>query len=279
MANTYCGKSCESCIQKEQKLCPGCHAGPGRSWSGDCEIAVCCRDKGHESCDTCTNNRYCGKRGRRDVMPDYRRREQEAEADRKEMLARQAPFMGKWLWILFWLVIPGAIAGLIGNETVVGWIPSLRIPGLVLNVLCSLAYGLILLQLSKEQEHYRTAGICCLVAAAANGISGFITGNLALLVTLPAAVVAIVGEYQEYMGHGESLSGFDRELSQKWYTLWKWYIGMFAATLGSIIVMLIAPVLGALISLAAMIGLVVVSILKLVYLYRTAKTFREYPHT
>ena len=39
----------------------------------------------------------------------------------------------------------------------------------------------------------------------------------------------------------------------------------------------ILPLLGALGIIAAAIGLVVVSIMKLVYLYRTAKIFREYP--
>lgn len=43
---------------------------------------------------------------------------------------------------------------------------------------------------------------------------------------------------------------------------------------GSILVMLIIPILGA---IAGTIGTVVVGILKFVYLYRTAKIFREYP--
>ena len=40
--------------------------------------------------------------------------------------------------------------------------------------------------------------------------------------------------------------------------------------------MLIIPILGLIVALVTAIGTVVVSILKLVYLYRTAKTFREY---
>lgn len=46
---------------------------------------------------------------------------------------------------------------------------------------------------------------------------------------------------------------------------------------GSILVMLIIPVLGAIAVIGCTIGTVVVGILKLVYLYRTAKIFREYP--
>lgn len=56
----------------------------------------------------------------------------------------------------------------------------------------------------------------------------------------------------------------------------EWYIGMTLGLLGSILLMLIIPILGLLVALVTAIGTIVVSILKLVYLYRTAKVFREY---
>lgn len=80
------------------------------------------------------------------------------------------------------------------------------------------------------------------------------------------------------MAHSIVLTGVDNELSKKWEVLWKWYIGLFLGMFGCIIVMLIAPVLGAIAILGCAIGTIVVSILKLVYLYHTAKIFREY-HT
>ena len=49
MAETYCGKSCAECTKKEQLNCSGCKAGPGRQFGGDCELAKCVRDKGHET--------------------------------------------------------------------------------------------------------------------------------------------------------------------------------------------------------------------------------------
>ena len=281
MAETYCGKSCESCTQKEQKLCPGCRLGPGRAWSGDCEIAVCCRDKGHETCGTCTNSRYCGKRGRRDVMPDYRRRRQEAEADRKELLARQAPFMGKWLWILFWLVIPGTVASILGMDALAAAAPGVYLFGKYLGVACSLAYGLILLKVASKHDVYRTAGILRLVTAAASLALALLAGKgsvtgWALLISLPGGVVGLVATYQEYMAHASVLDSLDRTLAEKWRTLWKWYIGVFIATFGSLVVMLMFQLLGLLVLLAAVIGMVVVEILALVYLYQSAKEFREY---
>ena len=68
----------------------------------------------------------------------------------------------------------------------------------------------------------------------------------------------------------------DLELSEKWRRLWKWYIGTYLALFAGIFVALIFAWLGLLVVLASAIGTLVVAILKLVYLWRTARTFREY---
>ena len=47
MAETYCGKVCRECEQKEALSCPGCKLGPGKLYGGDCELAKCCREKGN----------------------------------------------------------------------------------------------------------------------------------------------------------------------------------------------------------------------------------------
>lgn len=282
MAETYCGKSCIECTHKAALNCPGCKTGPGRQFGGDCELAKCLRDKGHESCDTCSYKGNCGTLRSRDHLPDYRRRKIEAEEMRRAAIAKRAPVLGKWLWIIFWLIIPSTIGSLMSNETTAKILPGLFMPGQVINAICSLTYGAILLKLGSEEDRYRTAGICALIAGGVSAVVAIITGSAeeaiwTLLFTLPAAVVAMVGEYNEYMGHSAVLSGVDNELSEKWEVLWKWYIGLFLGMFGSLLVMLIIPILGAIAILGCAIGTIVVSILKLVYLYRTAKIFREYP--
>ena len=284
MAETYCGKTCAECGQKEALNCPGCKAGPGRSFGGDCELAKCVRNKSHETCDTCVSRANCGTLRGRDSMPDYRRRRMEAEAERKAAIARRAQVLGKWLWILFWLIVPSEIAGLMTNENIGGMIPALYYPGQILGALCSLAYGIILLRLADQDDDYRAAGICSLIAGFVSVLIAFIAGpgeapGWTLLVTLPAAVVGLVGEYKELTAHAGVLGDADREQSEKWLRLRNWYIGMYGAMVGSLLALFIIPLLGALAILAAAIGLVVVSIVKLVYLYRTAKFFRAYPAT
>lgn len=281
MAETYCGKNCAECAHKHQLSCSGCKTGPGRQYGGDCELAKCIRDKGHETCDTCGFRGNCGTLRSRDHMAEYRIRKIEAEKMRRESIAKRAPFLGKWLWILFWLIIPSTLSSLMTNDTISQIAPGMVFPGELLGAASSLAYGAILLKLGDEEDGYRTAGICSLIAAGVNGLVTIFSGpagapEWTMLISIPAAVVGMVSEYQEFMSHSVVLTGVDNELSDKWTVLWKWNIGLVAGLFACLIVMLIIPTLGALALLAGSIGLIVVSILKLVYLYRTAQAFRDY---
>lgn len=238
MSETYCGKSCAQCTQKEALNCPGCKVGPGRQLGGECELALCCRGKGYE-----------------------------------------ASILGNWLWILFWLIVPSTITGIMGNEYMMNTAPGIYMTGQFLNSVCSVAYGAILYRLSTEENRYRIAGICVLVSAIANVFVVIISGaakapTWSLLITLPMVIVALVGEYNEYVAHSLVLMEVDSELSEKWRTLWRRYISCMLALYGSIVLMLIFPLLGAIVMLGATIGILVVRIMKLIYLYRTAKVFR-----
>ena len=282
MAETYCGKSCDECTMKEQLNCSGCKTGPGKQFSGDCALAKCVRDKGHETCDTCGFKGNCSTFRGRINKPHYRIRNLEAEQMRKEIIARRVPILGKWLWIIFWLIIPSTIGSLMANETTAEIFPGLFLCGQIINAICYFTYGAILLKLGSVEDRYRTAGICALIVGAVSVAVAIIAGTAeeaswTLLFTLPAAILAVVGEYNEYMAHSAVLTGVNNELSEKWERLWKWHIGLFLGMYGSIFVMFIAPVLGGIAALGCAIGTIVTAILKLVYLYRTAKIFREYP--
>lgn len=78
------------------------------------------------------------------------------------------------------------------------------------------------------------------------------------------------------MGHSAVLAGVNITLSKKWVTIWKWDRGLYLGVLGAFFLVLIFPILGLLAMFGAVIAIGVVSVLKAVYLYRTAKTFREY---
>lgn len=280
MAEGYCGKNCEICTWRERLECPGCQEGPGRALGGGCGIAACCREKGHQACATCAYLAGCYKRAGRDREPEERLRRAGAAAQRRRELDRRAPVLGKWLWPLFWLVIPNALGSLMSNETVASAFPGLRAPGEVLNLLCTLAYGVLLWQLRRLEDGYRMAGICYVasgvVGTAAEVLRGGVGDGLVLLILVPVMIVQLYGTYREYNAHAAMLDGADDALAENWRKLWKWEIGLLLGLFGCFLLAMIAGILGLLALLADAVGIIVVSILKLVYLYRTAKLFREH---
>ena len=113
-----------------------------------------------------------------------------------------------------------------------------------------------------------------LITALLDGGAIFISNEaLALTVSLCSAILSFFSCYNEFNAHADVLAGLDNELSDQWRKLWKW---MLIATLALMVgVIFTVMVLGAWVFLAAIIALLVIGILKLVYLFRTAQTFQD----
>lgn len=281
MSKPYCGKSCEGCTYRDELGCPGCKAGPGKFWSCECALAKCCKEKGHETCETCSFYANCETRSERERIPEYRLKKQIDEADKAAKAAQKAAFLGKWLWLLFWLVVPATLAGFMTIDRIAQLVPALYLPGQLIGIICSAGYGFILLKLASEHHSYRISGICCLVITAIGWVITAVSGSGSappwiLLLALLVLVVGLIGEYHEYMAHAGVLREVDGSLSQDWSRLWKWYVRTIAGIFGSLLIMLLIPMVGALALLVSVIGLGVVSIKKLIYIYRTAQLFRAY---
>lgn len=281
MSVTYCGKSCEDCTHREELACPGCKLGPGRTYGGDCALAKCSRQKGHEDCGGCRFKSNCGNYQSREFMPVYRLRAAGEEKRRAEEIAGKVPFFGKWLGCLFWLLMVTLVASFLTNDAVVGWIPALRVPGQVLNALCSAAYCLILLKLSSKEAEYRVGAICALISVAISLVLAFVVPVSKLLLwglvlALPSVLVSLVQSYSVFTGHGEVFSGMQEELAERWLTLRKWFVRMYGLLCGSLLVAIVFPGLGLLAVLAGSIGLVIVHIMELIWLHRSVKWLRNF---
>jgi len=278
MMTTYCGKNCEECTYKAELSCSGCQSGPGRVISGDCKLAHCCRDKGHATCETCELKRNCGKWLDKGSIPKQRIERRIELQKEQEIIARRAPFLGKWLWILFWLVVPSEISGIMTMDKVVEAFPLLRVPGLVLGITCSLVYSLILLRISSEHESYRLAGLFGIGSTLLEVFMLVLgsTGGLVFLISLIKIVVGFLMTYHEYKAHGESVYPVDAELSECWEKLWKWKIYSIAGLGGSVFLAIISRFLGVVLLFASIIFVLVISVFKLIYLYQTAQAFRNW---
>jgi len=174
----------------------------------------------------------------------------------------------RWLGILFWLIIPSVIGTLMSKTG-----SSLALVGSVITGMGSLAYGLILLRLSKVESNYKKAGILYLFSM---GLSFLLVleSSAALLLAIPAAIISLLAMYYEFSGHCCVLDGVNDVLSNNWDTLWQWTCGVYIGIIVGFLLVFISPVLASIALMLTIIGMIIVSFVRLVYLYQTARSFK-----
>lgn len=187
--------------------------------------------------------------------------------------------LAKWMRILFWLIIVSTVANLFTSENVTNAAPPLASAGQIMNIAANAAYGVVLLKIASESMNYRNSAICRFITAAVAIAVIPISDNTEFFIAIPVVILSIVmdmvGEYYEFMGHAEVLRGADRTLSYKWLTLWKWYIGTFLGMIGGTVLAVMIPLIGLIVVLASTVGTLVISIVKIVYIYKMAGVFRN----
>ena len=183
-------------------------------------------------------------------------------------------FLGKWLWYYFILIVPSIIAGIFGAITSV---PALVLVGNIISLAVSVATIVILVILGQYDKNYKTAGLLQIPVFVASLIETIAFSTEVPLwysgISLVAALVGLYGTYLEFKTHAYVTATVDPMLSANWMKLWKWMMICMIVSICSVFLLLI-PIIGILIMVAGLIGLVVCSIIKLVYLYRTAKLFQ-----
>ncbi len=281
MAENYCGKNCNECTYKEQLNCPGCENGPGNLWTGNCEIANCCDNKGHKNCETCGHKLNCGSLQRKHVIPKERMAKSEAENATFKRIAYMAPILSKYLPILFWATIITQIAEIFRGDTIQMISPVIYYCASAVVLACGVTYGIVLLLMSSASYWYKTAGIMYFIAPLISFVSVILvslTQNpLILILSIASIIVALYGKYNEYKGHAEVLKDADPYLSDRWENLWKWTVYIYAAIIASLILAVLIPIIGAITALVSSVAGIIVGILGIYYLYKTAEVFKNSP--
>lgn len=193
-----------------------------------------------------------------------------AETDRRTAILRG------WLPVLFWTALIPLVLSVL-----VSLFPALDTAAQLLNGVCLAANIVVLFRLSSTDAHYRYAAICSTLIIAADGLMAAVNliPNIVFVsfvggINVFSAIMSLIAEFNELTGHSEVLRGVDDKLSESWKTLWKWHLGLFIPTaLGTLLVRFI-PLVGTIITAITSIGVVIVGIVKLVYLCKTARRFK-----
>ena len=213
----------------------------------------------------------------------------ETRAERMAEISRKAPFMSKWLMVLFGVMIASGIADLLSGDNMEEVAPELYTIASIVSLICGIVYLVILFKLSREEALYRKAAQYYLISLILTAITLIIMlvsiGNenegllvLSFFAVIAGLVIAFVSEYYEYKAHANVVRDASTEMAAKWEKLWKYYIRMLLGLLGSIVLLALIPMIAAimLMLLALAIGMLIISIIKIVYVYETAKIFQQY---
>ena len=280
MGETYCGKSCINCSVKQELNCPGCMNGPGMPIKGDCPIACCCREKGHNDCSTCSLKGDCNKYQSRGMQQQYRKEKIAAAAEETKYIYEYAPVLGKWYTILFVLMIIANSAFIFTSSSVYNRFPDFYLGCSLVTGIFTVLYASVLFLISKIHEGFMIAGFCAVLNALYHFAEYFaFKGNTPgwfIWFILAVYAAMVVEGYNFFRASSDTLEGVDDFLSAKWSELWKWYKWCMIGMMSSIFILLFIPILGALILIVTLVGTIIIDIMKFVYLFNSAKSFRKY---
>ena len=215
----------------------------------------------------------------KNLIPKERIEKAEYETERNERIESMIPKLKKRLPILFWTAIISTIVGFFSDNSLGDTLPTQYSIGYVIQSICALAYGISLLIISTESDFYKTAGILKISSLLCSQIASILTiftvSWILIILAIAVAALALYGEYNEFKGHAKILEETNPLLSDNWDKLRIGSVICYGALIASIIFACVSSILGAFIAVVASIGILVVGILKLFYLYKTSATFKN----
>ena len=197
-------------------------------------------------------------------------------SDKNEVYNGRAKTLTKLFRYLFLLSIGTTVASMMIGEVFSQFIPDLYLPGTILDVACAFGYSLVLLRMASVDKQYSTAGYCILIAGAIQLMATDISENsskFVLLISIATSFVQFIGQYNELTAHDTLMIETDFKLSEKWTLVRKCYLFAFLAYSVSLLIMMVIPSVGAVITIASSLALTAIGVAKLYFLYRTWKAF------
>ena len=209
--------------------------------------------------------------------------------------------LGKWLWIIFWMTIAVTIISLLlDNGIAAKYIPGNELIDKIIAGIFLLTRSIIIYRLFTMQKKYQAAGILGILAVIMFAVESivFIDGKYdawSLIVTIPTFIIYAISEIMEMKAHSLVLEEAHDKMSRRWNILKNLYIGsLISFVFGALIIILLNLITGSLsfnfdnttnVMVMLVIGVIlisvgiililIVSIMKIVFIFLTAKFLRK----
>lgn len=273
MPTGYCGMNCDHCQHRQALSCPGCQQGPGRAVFGDCVIALCCRGRHLSNCGQCQLAPECGKLAGCCMTSVNRLQKRQQDAQKEEALAKNGPKVGRKLRLIFWLYVV-MLVGIMLLEVAM-WIPAVSLVGYLVRDGAAVAIGIVLLGMGFVSNSLRVAGWFLMFSGLARYLMTWCGDFLLLylLLLVDSVVLEIVGEHQQLQGYAGLMEDVDAARADAWRMMWKWYLTIQITQFVCQVMLLIIPSVAATIYALALMAQMILYVLKLVYLRKSAEMF------
>lgn len=190
----------------------------------------------------------------------------------KEVTSKIEKYL-KYILILFAII---QVVGIFEIEFVVEHFPSAKWIGIIGILLCSLLTCFCYYKLSFVEEDFETYSkllvVVTLIDTAVNGIQ--VSEGISTLIKLVIAIVGIFGIRYKCMSFASLLLRHNTELYINWTNIWKWHKWVYLTMIASIVLVFL-PWVMIVLFWGSTIGLFVVQVLEIWYVYKTYTYFKE----
>ncbi|MBP1586132.1 MAG: hypothetical protein ILP17_10620 [Lachnospiraceae bacterium] len=195
-----------------------------------------------------------------------------------EKVLRNSPILAKWLMKIFILHLAYTILDGINNDYTQPFLGKfatvISVAVIILQVLTALCF----IKLEPTDRRFRTTGVLTLILAVFSVFSMvivYVPGliNLAIFATIGSLVVSLLNYYYMIKAYANVVEDADIRLSRKWDEIWKWYVISILMALGGTLLIILIPLLGVILTAIGTIAMLVLSIMTLVFQYKSAKLY------
>ncbi len=195
-----------------------------------------------------------------------------------DKVLRNSPILAKWLMKIFILHLVCTILEGINNDYTQQFLGKLATVISVAVIIFQVLTALCFIKLEPTDRRFRTVGVLTLISVVITVFSVvivYVPGllNLAIFATIGSLVVSLLTYYYMIKAYANVVEDADIRLSRKWDEIWKWYVISILMMLAGTLLIVLIPMLGVILTAIGTIAMLVLSIMTLVYQYKSAKLY------